>query len=237
MATTYRKLIVIDNTNGYIYDVKISGRWFEFTRDNLKFALYRHQSRCADFRTFDVDFGYLQLTEIPTIGDLFDVSAFVKSRENSMSEKVSKPGDLDKYVPTKTPNFTVQSQDTMVANKVADAATQAVTEPRNLDWKYKDRLYPPDAPYLQKDLKEMVEKTQELIEVKHPKHYNSHPSGVECITIAQHHTFNTGNAIKYLWRAGLKVPVGKNETEAAIKDLQKAKEYIEFEIRRLTWTL
>lgn len=40
--------------------------------------------------------------------------------------------------------------------------------------------------------------------VEHPKHYNSHPSGVECITIARHHNFNIGNAFKYLWRIGLK---------------------------------
>lgn len=41
-------------------------------------------------------------------------------------------------------------------------------------------------------------------QVNHPKHYNSHPSGVECIDVIEHFTFNTGSAIKYLWRAGLK---------------------------------
>lgn len=59
-----------------------------------------------------------------------------------------------------------------------------------------------------------------------PSHYKSHPSGVECITIVQHHNFNIGNAIKYLWRLGLK---GHDK----IEDLQKAKRYIEFEIARL----
>jgi hypothetical protein len=40
--------------------------------------------------------------------------------------------------------------------------------------------------------------------VNHPPHYNDHPSGVECIAIVEHFTFNVGNAVKYLWRAGLK---------------------------------
>ena len=60
--------------------------------------------------------------------------------------------------------------------------------------------------------------------IDHPKHYNQHPSGVECITIVEHMTFNIGNAVKYLWRAGLK-------SENAIEDLQKAKWYIEREIQ------
>lgn len=37
--------------------------------------------------------------------------------------------------------------------------------------------------------------------VNHPKHYNSHPSGVECIEIVEHLPFNIGSAIKYLWRS------------------------------------
>lgn len=60
--------------------------------------------------------------------------------------------------------------------------------------------------------------------VNHPKHYTSHPSGVECIQIAEHFNFNTGNAIKYLWRAGL-----KND---ALEDLKKAEFYIRREIER-----
>lgn len=37
--------------------------------------------------------------------------------------------------------------------------------------------------------------------VNHPPHYMAHPSGVECVTIAEHYGFNIGNAIKYLWRS------------------------------------
>ena len=30
------------------------------------------------------------------------------------------------------------------------------------------------------------------------KHYNSHPSGLECMTVVEHMNFNLGNAVKYL---------------------------------------
>lgn len=63
--------------------------------------------------------------------------------------------------------------------------------------------------------------------VNHPPHYTSDPSGVECIEITRHRNFNIGNAIKYLWRAGL-----KDET-AHIEDLQKAVWYINDEMDRL----
>ena len=64
--------------------------------------------------------------------------------------------------------------------------------------------------------------------VEHPKHYTSHPSGVECITIAEHMGFNLGNALKYIWRADL-----KND---AVEDLRKAEWYIRREIDRRTLT-
>ena len=37
-----------------------------------------------------------------------------------------------------------------------------------------------------------------------PKHYTSNQSGIECIEITRHLSFNRGNAIKYLWRLGQK---------------------------------
>lgn len=69
--------------------------------------------------------------------------------------------------------------------------------------------------------------------VIHPKHYNSHPSGIECIEIVRHHNFNTGNAIKYLWRCGLKEEEGKDIMDKTIEDLRKAIFYIQDEIIRL----
>lgn len=65
--------------------------------------------------------------------------------------------------------------------------------------------------------------------INHPTHYCNHPSGVECITIAEHHNFNIGNAIKYLWRAGFKVKSFQGE----ITDLKKAGWYVQREIQRL----
>ena len=61
--------------------------------------------------------------------------------------------------------------------------------------------------------------------VNHPKHYTSHPSGVECIEITEHFNFNIGNAVKYCWRAGLK---GEQ-----VEDLRKARWYIDREISRI----
>ena len=63
--------------------------------------------------------------------------------------------------------------------------------------------------------------------VNHPKHYTSDPSGIECIQITRWRNFNIGNAIKYLWRNGLK------ENNSNIQDLKKAICYINDEIKRL----
>ena len=54
--------------------------------------------------------------------------------------------------------------------------------------------------------------------VNNPKHYNAHPSGIECIELTRHMSFNRGNALKYIWRAGLK----ENKTQ----DVEKAKWYL-----------
>ena len=61
--------------------------------------------------------------------------------------------------------------------------------------------------------------------VNHPPHYTAHPSGVECIVIAEAFNFNVGNAIKYLWRAGLKGD--------QVEDLKKARWYVDREIKRV----
>lgn len=59
--------------------------------------------------------------------------------------------------------------------------------------------------------------------INHPRHYTSHPSGVECIDVVEHMPFNVGNAVKYLWRAGLKGD--------AVEDLRKAAWYIARELK------
>ena len=77
-------------------------------------------------------------------------------------------------------------------------------------------------------------KEQKSDSVNHPAHYNSHPSGIECIEIARHHNFNIGNTIKYLWRAGLKSEEGMEDNDKQIEDLNKAIWYINDEIKRIT---
>lgn len=69
--------------------------------------------------------------------------------------------------------------------------------------------------------------------VNHPEWYTKHPSGIECIEIARHYCFSIGNAIKYLWRAGLKQEVGKSDVTKEIEDLEKAKWYIDDRIKQL----
>ena len=60
--------------------------------------------------------------------------------------------------------------------------------------------------------------------VNNPKHYTSHPSGIDCIQITEHMSFCLGNAMKYIWRADLKGD--------AIEDLEKAVWYVKREIER-----
>lgn len=59
--------------------------------------------------------------------------------------------------------------------------------------------------------------------VNAPSHYNSHPSGIECIQVTEYMNFCLGNAMKYIWRADMK---------GGIEDLQKAIWYLNREIER-----
>lgn len=61
--------------------------------------------------------------------------------------------------------------------------------------------------------------------VNHPAHYTQHPNGIECIDVVEPLGFCVGNAIKYLWRAGLKGD--------ALEDLKKARWYVDREIQRI----
>lgn len=61
--------------------------------------------------------------------------------------------------------------------------------------------------------------------VNHPTHYASEAKcsgcgeSIECIDVVRHMSFDQGNAMKYLWRAGKK--------DATVQDLRKAIWYIE----------
>jgi hypothetical protein len=62
--------------------------------------------------------------------------------------------------------------------------------------------------------------------IDHPEHYQR--GGVECIDVAEHLSFNRGNALKYVWRAGEK------DGASEVDDLLKAIWYLEREVARLS---
>jgi hypothetical protein len=72
-----------------------------------------------------------------------------------------------------------------------------------------------------------IDRGEDVDMVNNPPHYTSDPSGIECIEVTRHRNFNIGNAIKYLWRAGIK------DDSRQIEDLKKAIFYINDEINRL----
>jgi hypothetical protein len=61
--------------------------------------------------------------------------------------------------------------------------------------------------------------------VHHPRHYNAHPSGVECIDVIELLPGNLANAVKYAWRCG--------EKGARVEDLKKCAWYLQRELDRL----
>lgn len=64
-------------------------------------------------------------------------------------------------------------------------------------------------------------------DVQRPEHYNTHPSGIECVEINENFSGNLAAAIKYVWRKDLKEPI-------PLRDLQKAEWYLKREIERVT---
>ena len=60
--------------------------------------------------------------------------------------------------------------------------------------------------------------------INNPRHYTSHPSGVEQIQITEHMSYNIGTAMAYLWR---------HEYKNGVQDLEKAIWHINREIQKL----
>jgi len=89
-----------------------------------------------------------------------------------------------------------------------------------------EAVYDRDTKRIDAALESAAKKVGTSDAVNHPAHYNTHPSGVECIDIVEHFGFCIGNAIKYAWRAGLK-------TESPLEDLRKGRWYLDREISRL----
>jgi len=67
-------------------------------------------------------------------------------------------------------------------------------------------------------------------QIKHPDYYGGGDNPYEAIKVieAWDLNFSLGSTLKYISRQG------KKEGEAAVKDLKKAVQYLEFEIRRLS---
>jgi NTP pyrophosphatase (non-canonical NTP hydrolase) len=67
--------------------------------------------------------------------------------------------------------------------------------------------------------------------VNHPAHYNSHPSGVECIDVIENLPCNASNVVKYSWRTGARKATDSNPKAHPIN---KARWYKEREkVRRV----
>jgi hypothetical protein len=69
----------------------------------------------------------------------------------------------------------------------------------------------------------MISSESDDEKVNHPRHYTQHASKIECIELIEHLPANLANAIKYIWRCGLKT------TETPLTDLKKARWYTERE--------
>ncbi|MET8702713.1 DUF3310 domain-containing protein [Kitasatospora sp. NPDC004723] len=70
-----------------------------------------------------------------------------------------------------------------------------------------------------------VPQVENVDAVNHPSHYTWLPNGMEVIEITRHFSFVRGNALKYLLRADFK--------SNTLEDLEKARWYIDYEIRQL----
>lgn len=95
------------------------------------------------------------------------------------------------------------------------------------------------------ELKEEIQ--QKSNSVDHPSHYNTNnpvvritctcgahtQKSIECIDVIRNMPTWKGNAIKYLWRAGLKKDATLNDKQKEIEDLEKAVWYITDEIKQL----
>lgn len=71
--------------------------------------------------------------------------------------------------------------------------------------------------------------------VNHPSHYTwlKEKCGIEVIDITRHLDFDTGNAIKYLLRAGHKEDASLSDREKEIEDFKKAAWYVNDKIKML----
>ena len=82
-------------------------------------------------------------------------------------------------------------------------------------------------PLMYKSVKEIANKYDENNTSSTPSHYQGTIQPIDLIN-AQNLNFNLGNVVKYVCRAG------KKKGENVLSDLEKAKNYINYEIERVT---
>lgn len=80
---------------------------------------------------------------------------------------------------------------------------------------------------------EKVVRSKKSEDPTNPRHYRSHPSGIECIQVTEFMSFCLGNAVKYVWRVDSDLREGLAQADKLRTDLRKAIWYIEREIKRL----
>lgn len=71
--------------------------------------------------------------------------------------------------------------------------------------------------------------------VNHPSHYTwlKEKCGIEVIDITRHLDFDSGNAVKYILRAGHKSEEGYSSKEKQIEDFKKAIFYLNDKVKML----
>lgn len=89
----------------------------------------------------------------------------------------------------------------------------------DLDWAYTEKDK-------HKMMREIADKYDDYNTNTTPIHYKGTTQPIDLIN-AQNLNFNLGNVVKYVCRAG------KKQGESNLKDLEKAKDYINYEITRL----
>ena len=118
---------------------------------------------------------------------------------------------------------TLETVDTFVAEfeNVGELCDFMDTQLHNYDVKYTNLNYR----YTTLDYK-MNNKQEPFISSSTPKHYQGTIQPIDLIN-AQDLNFNLGNVVKYVCRAG------KKKGENVLSDLEKAKNYINYEIERI----
>lgn len=82
-------------------------------------------------------------------------------------------------------------------------------------------------------IKETLNKVED--KVNHPSHYTwlKEKCGIEVIDITRHLDFDSGNAVKYILRAGYKSEEGYSNKEKQIEDFKKAIWYLNDKLKML----